>query len=325
MTHVNVNGLSLPALYEKLNGQGLVQRLLELAWVEDVGSEIEGGPDEGLGAHYPGDITSDACIDIEQTGSAVVRARKGGVVAGLAVVPDLIDLFCSDVRWQMHVQDGSKVQAGEALLSLEGNAIELLRVERTMLNIVGRLSGIATLTDMYKQAMLRGGATRARLYDTRKTTPGLRVLEKYAVRCGGGYCHRIGLWDAMLIKDNHLAGVGVGELAGFVGKAVQRGRELAGLGLSFVQVEVDSLEQLAALCTLPAGTVDIVLLDNMTPAQLREAAGMRDARASGLELEASGGVNLETIGQIAGTGVDRISVGALTHSATQLDVGLDFA
>jgi nicotinate-nucleotide pyrophosphorylase (carboxylating) len=129
----------------------------------------------------------------------------------------------------------------------------------------------------------------------------------------------------MLIKDNHLAGVGVGELAGFVAKSVQRARELAGPGLSFVQVEVDSLEQLAALCTLPPGTVDIVLLDNMTPAQLREAAAMRDAKASQLELEASGGVSLETIAQIAATGVDRISVGALTHSATQLDVGLDFA
>lgn len=325
MTNVNVNGLTLPALYERLNRQGLVQRLLELAWVEDVGSEIEGGPDEGLDAHYPGDITSDACIDIEQTGKALLRARKAGVVAGIAVVPDLVDLFCSDVSWQAHVQDGARVQPGDTLMTLEGNAIELLRVERTMLNIVGRLSGIATLTDSYNSAMRQPGKTRARLYDTRKTTPGLRVLEKYAVRCGGGYCHRIGLWDAMLIKDNHLAGVGVSELATFVARSVQRARELAGANLSFVQVEVDSLEQLAALCTLPAGTIDIVLLDNMGPAQLREAAATRDAKAPQLELEASGGVNLETIGQIAMTGVDRISVGALTHSATQLDVGLDFA
>ncbi|GDX98413.1 nicotinate-nucleotide diphosphorylase [Phycisphaerae bacterium] len=324
MAYVNVNGLSLPDLYQRLNKQGLVQRLLELAWIEDLGSEIDGGPDEGLDAPYPGDITSDACIDIERQARAALRARKSGVVAGLAVIPDLVDLFCGDVRWTMHAEDGSRVQAGDTLVTLEGNAIELLRLERTMLNIVGRLSGIASLTATYKHAMGAKGATRAKLYDTRKTTPGLRVLEKYAVRCGGGFCHRIGLFDAMLIKDNHLAGVGVHELAAFVSQAASRGRSLAGLSLSFVQVEVDSLAQLHALCTLPAGVIDIVLLDNMNAAQLREACGVRDAKAKCLELEASGGVNLETIAEIAASGVDRISVGALTHSAVQLDVGLDF-
>lgn len=325
MSYVNINGLSLPDLYQRLNRHGLVQRLFELAWAEDMGSEIDGGPEEGLDAPYPGDITSDACIDIEASVSAAVRTRKAGVVAGLAALPDLIDLFCGDVRWSMHATDGERVQPGQTLLTLEGNAIEVLRLERTMLNLIGRLSGVATLTATYVEAMKRAGATRAKLYDTRKTTPGLRVLEKYAVRCGGGYCHRIGLFDAMLVKDNHLADVSVAELPASIAKSVERARSLAGRAMSFVQVEVDSLDQLRALCTLPAGVIDIVLLDNMSPAQLREAVGIRDASAKHLELEASGGVNLDTIASIAATGVNRISVGALTHSAVQLDVGLDFA
>jgi nicotinate-nucleotide pyrophosphorylase (carboxylating) len=161
------------------------------------------------------------------------------------------------------------------------------------------------------------------LYDTRKTTPGLRVLEKYAVRCGGGFCHRIGLFDAVLIKDNHLAGVSIAELPTFVARAAERAKGIAPRNTSFVECEVDSLEQLSALLTLPTGTLDIVLLDNMSVGQLKKACAMRDRANPKLELEASGGVNLKSIPAIASTGVDRISVGALTHSAVQLDIGLD--
>ena len=162
---------------------------------------------------------------------------------------------------------------------------------------------------------------RARLYDTRKTTPGLRVLEKYAVRCGGGFCHRIGLFDAVLIKDNHIAGVSVTELP----RAIQRAATLARVKShpAFVEVEVDTLEQYEALLTLPPGTVDIILLDNMSCELMSHAAKRRDEVNPGLELEASGGITLETIGPVSRTGVDRISVGGLTHSAVVLDVAMD--
>jgi nicotinate-nucleotide pyrophosphorylase (carboxylating) len=202
---------------------------------------------------------------------------------------------------------------------------ELLTLERTMLNLVGRLSGVATQTARYVHAMrsANGEAPRAKLYDTRKTTPGLRVLEKYAVRCGDGHSHRMGLFDAVLIKDNHVAGLSPAELPAYVRQASERARELAGGTLQFVMCEVDELEQLDALLTLPRGVLDIVLLDNMGVERLREAARRRDQMAPWLELEASGGVTIETIGAIATTGVDRISVGALTHSAVQLDVAMD--
>ena len=222
--------------------------------------------------------------------------------------------------------DGSRVVAGQRLALLDGSARRLLTCERIVLNLIGHLSGIATLARRYADAV---AGTKARIYDTRKTTPGWRRLEKYAVRCGGGHNHRLGLFDAVLIKDNHLV-VGAEARAartshppkpcGARGDFWPRPFPSAAEPL-IVEVEVDSLAQLREV--LPERP-DIVLLDNMPPADLREAVALREALAPGVELEASGGVRLDTVAEIAGSGVDRISVGALTHSAPSLDVGLDW-
>jgi nicotinate-nucleotide pyrophosphorylase (carboxylating) len=210
------------------------------------------------------------------------------------------------------------------LATLAGPARSLLTTERVLLNLLSRLSGIATLTRRYVDAV---AGLPVRIYDTRKTTPGWRRLEKYAVRQGGGWNHRSGLFDAVLIKDNHLA---VAAAAGSnlspaeAVRQVRRSLDTAGpttAASKILEVEVDTLEQLSQV--LPNGP-DIVLLDNMTLAQLRQAVALRNSAAPGVALEASGGVNLSTVGEIARTGVDRISVGALTHSAVALDIGLDW-
>jgi len=219
------------------------------------------------------------------------------------------------------------VAPGETLATLAGPARSLLTAERILLNLVGRLSGIATLTRAYVDAV-RG--TRARIYDTRKTTPGWRRLEKYAVRCGGGSNHRLGLFDAILIKDNHLAlarqSAGTGHLT--PRQAVRQARDFADTMAAahaappvIVEVEVDALEQLEEVL---GEQPDLVLLDNMSPDQLRSAVALRDRVAASVELEASGGVTLERVGAIAASGVERISVGALTHAAVSLDVALDW-
>lgn len=324
---VDYNALSLPELYAALSGTGLVRRLLELARDEDLGDTAApwkgrarplgvGGGETRTGG---GDITTRACIEPSRMAVGGLNARSAGVVAGLAAVPELLAVFAPSLRFEGLVNDGDVLSAGTALGRLRGPLDEMLELERTLLNVVGRLCGVATLTARYVAAI--GNSSPARLYDTRKTTPGMRVLEKYAVRCGGGWSHRLGLHDAMLIKDNHLAGVAVGELASVVKRAVARARAAAAPW--FVEVEVDTLGQLAALLALEPGILDIVLLDNMDPATLRRAVEMRNKLKSPVQLEASGGVNLHTIAVIAATGVERISVGALTHSAVSLDIGLD--
>lgn len=311
----SLNTLPLGSLYAHLAQSGLVRRLLELAHEEDLGAPARGSEVPAAS----GDVTTWACIPAWKQGVGQVVARKGGVVAGLAVVPEMMRLFAPGCSFDAQASDGDEVGHEAVLGVLRGPLDEILELERTLLNLLGRLGGVATLTRTYARAIPAGA--RARLFDTRKTTPGLRVLEKYAVRCGGGYCHRIGLHDAMLIKDNHLAGVGVEALAAFVHEAVMRARRER--TLAFVEVEVDTLEQLTALLTLPAGVIDMVLLDNMNAARLRQAVAMRDRAGSAIELECSGGVTLATLPELAGTGVDRISVGALTHSAVSLDVALD--
>ena len=254
-----------------------------------------------------GDITAQACIPADTQLTASFGARRGGVVAGLSCVRLAIAELDPAAKFTPRVEDGQVVSAGTSLAQVTGNARAILTAERTALNLLGRLCGIATLTQDFVDAV---AGTRARITDTRKTTPGLRALEKYAVRCGGGTNHRFGLDDAILIKDNHVAA------CGSVGEAVRRAKAFAG-HLVKVEVEVDSLIQLQeALAHDP----DVIMLDNFTLDDLNEAVKIVGGR---VVLEASGGVTLETVRAIAETGVDVISVGALTHSAKVLDIGLD--
>lgn len=254
-----------------------------------------------------GDITAQACIPADTRLTASFGARRGGVVAGLACVRLAIAELDPAAKFTPLADDGQVVSAGTSLAQVSGNARAILTAERTALNLLGRLCGIATLTQDFVDAV---AGTRVRITDTRKTTPGLRALEKYAVRCGGGTNHRFGLDDAILIKDNHVAA------CGSVGEAVRRAKAFAG-HLVKVEVEVDSLVQLQeALAHDP----DVIMLDNFTLDDLSEAVKIVGGR---VVLEASGGVTLETVRAIAETGVDVISVGALTHSAKVLDIGLD--
>ncbi|HEV2531450.1 carboxylating nicotinate-nucleotide diphosphorylase [Phenylobacterium sp.] len=256
-----------------------------------------------------GDVTAQACIAADARISAVFAARKPGVVSGLACVRLAIGELDPTAEVRLLANDGEAVAAGGQLAWVEGNARALLSAERTALNLVGRLSGIATLTRAYVEAV---AGTEARIADTRKTTPGLRALEKYAVRCGGGVNHRFGLDDAILIKDNHVAA------CGSVGEAMRRAKAAAG-HLMKIEVEVDSLSQLdEALAEMP----DVIMLDNFGLEDLRKAVLKTAGR---VVLEASGGITLETVRAVAETGVDVISVGALTHSASVLDIGLDAA
>ncbi len=278
-----------------------------------------------------GDWTTRALVPEEATGQAAVVVRQAGVIAGLPGVETVLGEIDPQVRFIPELEDGKPVQPGDRVGQLEGPVQGMLTAERLVLNLLGRLSGIATLTRQYVEAV---AATKARIYDTRKTTPGWRRLEKYAVRCGGGRNHRTGLFEAVLIKDNHLA-FGAGDSGQYTpAEAVARARQFIQehapaqeAAQMIIEIEVDTLEQLDEV--LPARPdimlPDIVLLDNMSPDQLREAVARRDTAAASVELEASGGVNLETVAQIAAAGVDRISVGALTHSAVSLDVGLDWA
>ncbi len=254
-----------------------------------------------------GDITAQACVPADARLTADFVARRGGVVAGLACVRLAMAELDPGVRIDLLSADGQAVPAGTTLVRVSGSARAILTAERTALNLLGRLCGIATLTQDFVDAV---AGTSAKITDTRKTTPGLRALEKYAVRCGGGVNHRFGLDDAILIKDNHVAA------CGSVGEAVRRAKAFAG-HLVKVEVEVDSLLQLReALAHDP----DVIMLDNFTVDDMREAVKLVDGR---IKLEASGGITLDTVRTFAETGVDVISVGALTHSAKVLDIGLD--
>jgi nicotinate-nucleotide pyrophosphorylase (carboxylating) len=262
--------------------------------------------DEDLGR--AGDITSIATIAEGTRAHAILIARQAGVIAGLPLAVATFQKLSPDIDIQAHVRDGANVAEGLHLLTISGPARAVLAGERSALNFVGRLSGIATLTSDYVR---RAAGTNLRICCTRKTTPGLRALEKYAVRCGGGFNHRFGLDDAILIKDNHIA------VAGGVRPVLERARAQAG-HLVKIEIEVDTLKQLREV--LDTGLADAVLLDNMDIATLTEAVKL----AKGcVVLEASGGVTLASIAKIAATGVDYVSSGALTHSAPNFDVALD--
>lgn len=256
-----------------------------------------------------GDITTDAIVPVHRRASARIAVRRAGRVCGLRCALFAFEAL-GPVRHAVEHDDGADVPAGAVLATVEGPARNLLAAERTALNLLGHLSGIATATRDLVERAARGGP--ARVVCTRKTTPGLRALEKYAVRVGGAANHRFGLHDAMLVKDNHRL------IAGGVAPAVARARAAAG-HLVRVEVEVDDLAQLRE--ALDAGA-DAVLLDNFTIADLKKAAAMARGRAV---TEASGGITPETVAAVAATGVDLISVGWITHGAPALDVGLDFA
>lgn len=272
-----------------------------------VDEAVAGALEEDLG--LAGDITTEATIPGDARATGVIGARKAGVVAGTQLVEAAFGLLDPDAIVDVLIADGGQVAEGGAIARVAGNARALLTAERVAMNFLGHLSGIATLTRRYVEKV---ADTRARIIDTRKTTPGLRAFEKLAVRAGGGLNHRFGLFDAVLIKDNHIVA------AGGIGPALKRARAHAGHMIK-VEVEVTTLAELeAALAHAP----DAVLFDNMPPTMLAAAV----AKVAGRVLtEASGGVTLETVHDIAESGVDLISVGALTHSAPTLDVGLDFA
>jgi nicotinate-nucleotide pyrophosphorylase (carboxylating) len=255
-----------------------------------------------------GDITSDLIISPETKAHAKLVARKAGTVSGLIAAERTFALVDAKLTMKVEKPDGSQVGAGTVIATIDGPARSLLTAERVALNFTGRLSGVATLTHAFVDAV---AGTRARIVCTRKTTPGLRILEKYAVRCGGGYNHRFGLDDAVLIKDNHLVA------AGGIRPAIERAR--AGLGhMAKIELEVDTLAQLEEALSLG---VDTILVDNMSTADYRRAVELAKGKAT---LEASGNVTLATVRAIAETGVDYISSGSITHSAPTLDLGLDF-
>jgi nicotinate-nucleotide pyrophosphorylase (carboxylating) len=273
---------------------GLIRKAVESALAEDLG--------------LAGDVTTTATVPTDMSACTAIAARASGLLSGLAVAQAVFAAVDASIAFTSLSQDGMRVEAGTRVAEITGTARSLLAAERTALNFLSRMSGIATLTRAYVDAVEGTGAS---IIDTRKTTPGLRAFEKYAVACGGGYNHRFGLFDAVLIKDNHVAA------AGGVTKAVQAAKAHIGHMVK-IEVEVDTLEQFDE--ALDAGA-DIVMLDNMDPATMREAVRRAGGR---VVLEASGGVSLQTVRAIAESGVDLISVGALTHSAPILDFGLDF-
>jgi len=281
---------------EALNATEIVP-VVERALSEDIGS---------------GDVTTLSTVPPDAQASALMVAREPLVVSGLAVAETAFQHLCPEISIIRKAEDGQQLGAGATLLAVSGPARALLSAERVALNFIQRLSGVATLTAQFVQA-IRG--TRAQILDTRKTTPGWRRLEKYAVACGGGRNHRFGLYDMVLIKDNHLAALSH-ELPNPIAAAVQRAR--AQYPQLKIEVEADTLEQVDQAL---AARADLVLLDNMNPVQLRLAVQKCKGRAS---TEASGGITLASVRAVAEAGVDFVSVGALTHSARAVDIGLDF-
>jgi len=314
MNSTDINYLQLDQLFEVLNPLDDLQSLFERIRNEDLGVNNI-------------DLTTSAMIDRNRQSTAELVARQTGVVAGLRAVPALIESYFgrgkrAKLEWTGLAEDGFTVNPGEVLARLTGSLARILMIERPILNLVGRMSGIATITRKYVTE-IKG--SRASIYDTRKTTPGLRGLEKYAVRCGGGRCHRLGLYDAVLVKDNHICHIAEESLTEELTKRLMPMKRKRVNRPQFIEVEVDTTRQLEAVLSCPDDLVDIVLLDNMSIEGLCEAAAMRDRMQPDVELEASGGVNLGSVRSIAITGMDRISVGAITHSAASLDLGLDIS
>ncbi len=262
------------------------------------------------------DITSECFIPVELQATAVMHARRSGRLAGASLLPRIAAAYDPAIVVECAQIDGDALTPRQTIATFTGPLRSILAMERVALNFCTHLSGIATLTAAFVEAV-RG--TKAGIYDTRKTIPGLRGLAKYAVVCGGGRNHRIGLHDAVLVKDNHIAHMRHEELATTLARGIAKARALSPAP-GFVEVEVDNLKQLEVVLGCD---VDVILLDNMTTSQMQQAVMMRDRQSPEVQLEASGGITLDTIRAAAQTGVDRIAIGALTHSAVALDIGLD--
>ncbi|MCX5674946.1 MAG: carboxylating nicotinate-nucleotide diphosphorylase [Planctomycetota bacterium] len=280
-----------------------LQPLLTLALDEDIG---------------PGDLTSDVLIDTQAMARGELLVKADGVVAGLLIVPPILQRVDSRLQFKAEVEDGSRIARGTVLGCITGPVRQMLTVERTLLNFLQALSGVATLTRQYVEAV---AGTDAVILDTRKTTPGWRYLEKYAVRMGGGINHRTGLHDGVLIKDNHLAVRAPNHVGETIARLVREARGRISPEIP-IQVEVDRIDYLEEVL---ASAPDVVLLDNMSVRMICDAVALRDRLFGdkGPALEASGGITLEDVRQVAESGVDRISVGALTHSAPMLDISLE--
>lgn len=294
-------------------------RLIKLALIEDTGS---------ADLKHAVDCTTFSVIPPEATAAAALVSRQHGTVCGIEIAKLAIATFAPELTLETTASDGDEINPGQTIATLSGSAHQILMMERTCLNFMCRLSGISTLTRSFTEKVT---GTNAKVLDTRKTTPGYRRLEKYAVQCGGGTNHRMGLYDAVMIKDNHLAFYKAWnpDSTDAIAEGIQRARDwikenktnLPNGADTVLQLEVDTLEQFER--ALPHGP-DIILLDNMSNDQLQAAVELRDQHAPEILLEASGGVNIDTITGIAQTGVDRISIGALTHSAVNFDIGLDW-
>lgn len=278
-------------------------KLIDLALAEDLSK--------------PGDLTSLALIDERSQGQVEVVARQPGVLAGTAVSEMVFERLDSNVEWVTEIHDGSRLQPGDVVARVLGSVRSLLTGERTALNFLTHLSGVASLTRKFVDAV---SGTNATILDTRKTLPGWRILQKYAVRCGGGTNHRMGLFDGILIKDNHLADWFENSKQNSIAAAIRQSRKSTD-NIVPVEVEVDTLAQLRDALN---GESDVVLLDNMDIGELQQAVQMRDEESPGVQLEASGSIQLENVNEIARSGVDRISIGALTHSAVALDLAFDW-
>lgn len=274
--------------------QHLVEKAVAAALAEDLGDA--------------GDITTTATIPADAAIQGVIAARKSGVIAGVDLARATFQQMDASIDIRIENADGARASAGDRVISIAGPARAILSAERVALNFLSHLSGVATATNALVEAVK---GTNAKIVCTRKTTPGLRAFEKYAVRCGGGYNHRFGLYDAVMIKDNHIAA------SGGLEKALKAARDAVGHMVK-IEVEIDRLDQLEAAL---GGGADIVMLDNMSPDDMRAAVAANKGR---IVLEASGNVTVETARAIAETGVDIISSGWITHSAPILDLGLDF-
>ena len=296
-----------------------ILKLTELALAEDIGV---GNLETGI------DCTTLSVVPDSVQVTATFVSREAGVICGLQLSELIVEKFAPNLKLVQLVSDGDRIEPKQALAQLEGEARQILMMERTCLNFMCRLSGISTLT---RQFVDLAAGTRAQILDTRKTTPGWRRIEKYAVASAGGTNHRMGLYDAVMIKDNHIAMYGnhidnhdlsVSEALELAQKWVSENASRLPHGKdTVIQIEVDRIEQLKLALT---ASPNIVLLDNMSTKQLKECVELRDAENPDVLLEASGGVNLNTVADIAATGVERISIGALTHSATNFDIGLDW-